>query len=153
MKKVPTLLAALMLSAGIAGVAQADAFTDQVVADLQGKGYTRIEVKVFDNTVKVEAINGTQKLEVIYDRATGAIIKTENESVRPGEDTSPGVEIDDETGDDDEDEDEDEDDDDEDEDDDNSGPGNGDDDDEDEDESEDDGDEDEDDHENDPNHD
>ena len=93
------LLAALMLAAGISTAAYADAFTDQVVADLQSKGYTRIEIKLFDGTVKVEAIKGTQKLEVTYDRNTGSILKTENERVRAGEDTRPGIEIEDRTGD------------------------------------------------------
>lgn len=157
MRKIPTLLAALMLSAGIATSAMADAFTDKIVADLQAQGYVNIEIKIYASTVKVEANDGTNKVEVIYDRETGAVLKQESETVEPGEDTSAKVEIDDRSdredgsghgGDDDEDEDEDDDhsghghdgdDDDEDDDDDHSGHGGDDDDDEDEDEDDDSG--------------
>ena len=98
MKKLPTLLAAMLLSAGIASTASADAFTDQVVADLTAKGYTHIEIKVGATTVKVEANNGTNTVEVTYDKATGEIIKSESGRVGAGDDTAPGVEV--ETGDD-----------------------------------------------------
>jgi hypothetical protein len=43
---------------------------------------------------KVEAIRGTEKVETVFDRATGEVIKQEVETVRSGEDTRPGVEID-----------------------------------------------------------
>lgn len=64
-----------------------------VIADLQAKGYTRIEVKVGPGQFKVEAIRGTEKLEVIYDSASGSVLKTEVEAVGPGENTRPGVSI------------------------------------------------------------
>jgi hypothetical protein len=128
--------------------------TDDLVADFQAEGYTRVEVKVGLSQIKVEAIKGEVKREVIYDIESGAILKDETETVEADDDTAPGVEIknvdkdfvdgddeqddddddDDDDGDDGEDEDDDNDDDDEgDEDDsddeDNSGPGGGDDDD------------------------
>ena len=89
--------------------------TDTVVTDLTALGYTRIEIKTGPTQMKVEAIRGTEKLEVIYDIDSGDILKQEIESVDAGDDIAPGVEIstDDEDfvdgDDDDQDEDEDED--------------------------------------------
>ena len=89
--------------------------TDTVVTDLTALGYTRIEIKTGPTQMKVEAIRGTEKLEVIYDIESGDILKQEIESVDAGDDIAPGVEIstDDEDfvdgDDDDQDEDEDED--------------------------------------------
>ena len=64
-----------------------DAVTQQFLSD----GFTRIEVKIGPTQAKVEAINGTTKLEVIYDLATGEILKSETETVRADENTTPGV--------------------------------------------------------------
>ena len=93
--------------------------TDTVVTDLTALGYTRIEIKTGPTQMKVEAIRGTEKLEVIYDIESGDILKQEIESVDAGDDIAPGVEIstddedfvdgDDDDQDEDEDEDEDED--------------------------------------------
>lgn len=70
------------------------ASTDQLISDLQADGFTRIEVKNGVTQTKVEAIRGTEKVETVFDRATGEVIKQEVETVRAGEDTRPGVEID-----------------------------------------------------------
>jgi hypothetical protein len=70
------LLAALMLSAGMAS---ADALTDQVIADLTAGGYSRIEIKVSPTRLTVEAIRGNEKLERVNDRASGAVLKEELE--------------------------------------------------------------------------
>jgi phosphosulfolactate synthase (CoM biosynthesis protein A) len=67
--------------------------TDQIVNDLRGQGFERIEIDNGINQIKAEAIRGTQKLEVVFDRATGGILKQEVERVRAGEDTRPGLEI------------------------------------------------------------
>jgi hypothetical protein len=82
--------AALALSAS-AGLAQSVA--DQIVAGLQAQGYTRIEVTEGPTQIKVEAIQGGTKLEYVYDRRTGAILKQEVEAVGPDDDTSPGVQV------------------------------------------------------------
>lgn len=66
---------------------------DSVVTDLLADGYTRIEVKQGPTQIKVEAIRGTEKLEIVYDIESGAILKQEVETVRPGENTAPGVRI------------------------------------------------------------
>lgn len=73
-------------------MAMADAFTDQIVNDLQSKGFDRIEIKVGPNQTKAEASNGTQKVEVVYDNATGAIVKQETERARE-DGLRTGVEI------------------------------------------------------------
>lgn len=74
-------------------LAFAQSATDQIVSDLTNQGFQRIEIDNGIGQIKVEAIRGTQKLEVVYDRATGTILKQEVERVRAGEDTRPGVEI------------------------------------------------------------
>lgn len=67
--------------------------SDSVVTSLLADGYTRVEVKQGPMQIKVEAIRGTEKLEIVYDIETGAILKQEVETVRPGENTAPGVSI------------------------------------------------------------
>ncbi len=66
---------------------------EEVAADLTAQGYERIEIRTRAGTIKVEAIRGTEKLEVIYDAGTGAVLKTETETVDAGDDTTPGVTI------------------------------------------------------------
>ena len=83
-------VASLALSAS-AGLAQSVA--DQVVAGLQSQGYTRIEVTEGPTQVKVEAIQGSTKIEYVYDRATRAILKQEVEAVDAEDDTRPGIQI------------------------------------------------------------
>ena len=74
-------------------MAMAQSATDQIINDLTNQGFQRIEIDHGIGQIKVEAIRGTQKLEVVYDRATGNILKEEVERVRAGEETRPGVEI------------------------------------------------------------
>lgn len=90
--------AKLFMGAAAGAIAATMAFaqssTDNLVAQLQEQGFTRIEVKRGPTQLKVEAIRGTTKRELVYDLATGELLKAEEERVRPGEDTSPGVEFD-----------------------------------------------------------
>ena len=60
-------LAAVMIFG--AGAAAAQITTDGVIQDLSAQGYSRIEVANGPTQMKVEAIRGTEKLEVIYDTA------------------------------------------------------------------------------------
>ena len=90
MKTKVILTTATLLFAG--NLAMADAFTDKIVADLQSNGYDRIEIKVGPSQTKAEAINGNRKIEVVYDNATGSIIKQEHESAA-GESISQGVDV------------------------------------------------------------
>jgi hypothetical protein len=138
-KFVPVAAAAAL----IGGSASADPFVDAVVKNLQELGYSYVEVERGPSQISFEGVRGTEEIEVIYDAATGQIIKQETGRADAEYIGRTGVEIgtSDENfvGNDDDDEDDDEDgsrgdDDDEDDDDDNSGS-RGDDDDEDDDHS------------------
>ena len=82
-----------LVAALILGTSQAQAAWDSYAIAQQyiDQGYTRVEVKVGATEAKVEAIKGTTKLEVTYNLATGEIVKTETETIDPGENVSPGV--------------------------------------------------------------
>ncbi len=88
MKLFPLTAAALILAAGSA---TASPLTDSLVAAWQAQGYQRIEIETGPTQVKVEAIRGTQKAEVVYDAATGAILRQEFERVDGDDNTRPGV--------------------------------------------------------------
>ena len=82
-----------------AGMALATPMTDQIVAGLQSQGFNHIEIAQGLTQLKVEAIRDTTKIEIIYDVATGAILKQETSAIADGEDATPGIEINDETDD------------------------------------------------------
>ena len=85
---------ALALGAMIASGGAAMALTsDQVVADLQTAGYSRVAVRVGPTQMKVEAIRGTEKLEVIYDRTSGAVLKTETKTASGRDASRSGVSV------------------------------------------------------------
>lgn len=69
-------LAAVVLS-GTAALSQS--FEDKVVSMMRDLGYTFVEVKRGPTQLKAEGVKGTEKLEVIYDLATGRILKREQE--------------------------------------------------------------------------
>ncbi len=75
----------------LANMALAQDATQGLIDQLQTQGYTRIEVKAGPTQTKVEAIKGSEKVETIIDNATGAVLKQETGTVRPGENTAPGV--------------------------------------------------------------
>lgn len=93
--KLITAVALLLVSTSMT---QAAWSSQQVAEDYQSQGYTRIEVRLTQTQAKVEAIRGTEKIEVIYDLATGAVLKKQTETVKAGEDTTPGVFVRDEAG-------------------------------------------------------
>lgn len=70
---VPVAAAAAL----IGGSASADPFVDAVVKNLQDLGYTYVEVERGPSQLSFEGVRGTEELEVIYDIATGQIIKQE----------------------------------------------------------------------------
>lgn len=71
-------LAFLPLAAALlAGPAGADPFTDAVVKNLRDLGYQYIEIQRGATQLKAEAVRGTEEFEVIYDLATGRILKQE----------------------------------------------------------------------------
>ena len=90
-----TLKSILLASAFslFAGIAQAAVTADALAADFQAQGFTAIEVKQGLTQIKVEAIKNGMKTEVIYDIATGAILKTESYAVQAGDSISNGVKI------------------------------------------------------------
>lgn len=63
----------------LAGGAQAQITGAQVLATFQEKGFTQIEVKSLGSTIKVQAVKGGMQVEVIYDTATGKIVKQETQ--------------------------------------------------------------------------
>ena len=90
----PTLTVAAAFALWSAA-AHADDFTDTVIERYQDMGFQFIEVKRGPTQLKVEAIMPDgRKVEVIYDRATGEILKQENERVEGDEAGRRGVEVD-----------------------------------------------------------
>ncbi len=82
-----SLVAALMMATPALAAWDVDAVTQQFVAD----GYTRVEVKIGPTQAKIEAIKDGIKVEVIYDLATGNVLKRETEAVDSDDNTTPGV--------------------------------------------------------------
>lgn len=93
MKKL--LLSTTAALAITASAAFSQSIAEQVIAQLQEQGYERIEVKNGPTQVKVEAIRDGMKMEVIYDAATGEVIKQEVGPVDGDDDMTPGVSVDD----------------------------------------------------------
>ena len=75
MKRLMLLSTALIFSAAMSLAAIT---ANDLVTAYQAQGYTRIEVKTGLTQIKVEAVKGNAKVEVIYDAATGAILSEES---------------------------------------------------------------------------
>jgi hypothetical protein len=65
----------------LAGGAQAQITGAQILATFQQQGFTRIEVQSLGSTIKVEAVKNGMQVEVIYDTATGKIVKQDSHPV------------------------------------------------------------------------
>jgi hypothetical protein len=65
-----------------ASVATAAVSSHDLVVAYQAQGYTKIEVTTGPTQIKLEAIKGTSKVEVVYETATGAILSQGTKSVR-----------------------------------------------------------------------
>lgn len=89
MKRLMLLTTALIFAGNLA---MAAVTANDLVTTYQAQGYTTIEVKTGLTQIKVEAIQGRAKVEVIYDAATGAILKQETSRARAG-DAGQGVEL------------------------------------------------------------
>ena len=85
--KRATLLAAVFALAGT--VAFARSALDSVVQSLTDQGYSNIEVKSGATTAKVEAVRGTEKVEITIDLSSGAVLKRETETVGEGDINAP----------------------------------------------------------------
>ena len=78
------LVALLPVMAGAASPAE-----DRISA-LQAEGYDRIEVKTGPSQTKIEALRGAEKVELVIDSVTGAVLKQEIENAA-GETMRAGV--------------------------------------------------------------
>lgn len=67
---------------------------DRLVSEYQARGYTYIEVNQAPTQIKIEATLGDQKIEVIYDAASGAILESEVELADADDRGRVGVEFD-----------------------------------------------------------
>lgn len=88
----------LLVSAAVAAVCTTSAVAEIDLEALsrayQAEGYSRVEVRRGPTQVRLEAIRGSTLVEVIYDRATGRILRQEVGRVDDDADTRPAVEID-----------------------------------------------------------
>lgn len=90
--KLMMFTAAAALSANMAYAA----INPQTLADAYlAEGYTYVEVKVGPTQTKLEGVKGDRKVEVIYDNASGQIIKQEFEDAGDDYVGRTGVEIED----------------------------------------------------------
>lgn len=76
-----------------ASMAVAAVTTTEIVQTYRDQGYSWIEVKQGITQIKVEAVRGTEKIEVVIDAETGAVLKQETEQASIGEQGRTGVEI------------------------------------------------------------
>ena len=87
--KLMMFTAAIALSAGMATAAAIT--TNDVLAMYQT--YTWVEIKEGPTQIKVEAGKDGMTIEVIYDKESGAVIKTETSSADADEISRTGIEI------------------------------------------------------------
>jgi len=73
--KPHTLVGALL--AGIGSVASAEGFTEAVFNELRREGFDYVEVHLGPRQVRFEALRADRRLEAVYDRATGELVKRE----------------------------------------------------------------------------
>ena len=90
MKRLLLLTSALIFSASLA---RAAITADDLVSSYQSAGYSSIEVVTGVTQVKIEAVKDGVRVEVIYDIATGDILKEEQRRARAGDTTSDAVEV------------------------------------------------------------
>ncbi len=68
----------LAAAAAIAGSASgADPFIDAVVRNFQDLGYQYVEIERGPTRLKAEGVRGTEELEIVYDLASGRILRQE----------------------------------------------------------------------------
>lgn len=82
--------AALTLSAP---ALRAEVSIQSIVDNLNAEGFSQIEITTGPTQVRAEAYDGTQRIEVVYDRATGAILRQEQTRERSRTEVQAGVEL------------------------------------------------------------
>lgn len=94
MSRKTTFPAAVILGSLMwSGMTMAQSHTDNLVNALKAEGYTAIEVQNGRTQSKVEAIRGDRKTEVVIDRATGQVMKTETELASRSDQQRSGVSV------------------------------------------------------------
>ncbi len=89
MKRYSFSLAAAMLFAGTAAFAEISPQTRTFIDNyLAGQQFDRAEVRVGLTQIKIEAYRGTEKVEVILDKTSGRVLKSETETVGLPDDDS-----------------------------------------------------------------
>jgi hypothetical protein len=86
----------MMFTAAVAfsaTMAQATITVNDVVQTYQDAAYTSIEVKEGPTQIKVEAIKDGMKIEVVYDKASGDVIRQESHSASAEDAAQTGVEV------------------------------------------------------------
>lgn len=79
MKKFLTTTAIVLV--GTAAFAQSAGFEARIKAELEGQGYTVVEVENEGAEVSVEATRDGMEFEFTYDSATEALLSTEEEPI------------------------------------------------------------------------
>lgn len=92
--KIKTIFLAGVTGAALLGsTAFAGVDTNALSQQLLDKGFTGIEIKVGATQVKVEGVLNGVKYEMVYDDATGALIKQETSTARASDSTSSVVQV------------------------------------------------------------
>ena len=88
--KLMLFTAAVAFSASMAGAAIT---ADDLITTYQNAAFTSIQVTEGPTQIKVEAVKNGVKLEVIYDKETGVVIKRERTKATRAERSDTGVEV------------------------------------------------------------
>ncbi|WP_050524185.1 hypothetical protein [Pseudorhodobacter wandonensis] len=70
----------LLITAGLlitAKMAFAAVTVESIAADLAAQGYTQVEIKQSNGKISVEGTLGADRVETVYDAATGAVLRTQ----------------------------------------------------------------------------
>lgn len=90
MKRIFLITTALVLAGTIA---QAEVTTRALANDYMVQGYDKVEVKRGATQIRVEAIRAGQKVRVVYDIASGAVISNQTSPASQSEQSESGVEV------------------------------------------------------------
>lgn len=92
MRTTLSLMAACAVLVGSMALAQSA--TENITAQLRAQGFDRFEIKNGPTQTKIEATDGTRKVEITFDRSSGRILKQETEALQASDDFNTGVSID-----------------------------------------------------------
>ncbi len=72
--------------------------SDSVAEQLKAQGYTHIEMEISETMIKVKAIRNGEAREFDVKRETGEVMNDHTRKVEPEDDTTPGVDVSESTG-------------------------------------------------------